>query len=280
MNKQKRIAVIHDISCVGKCSLTVALPLLSCAGFESCPLPTALLSTHTGDFDGYTFLDLTDEMLPITNHWKKLGLTFDAIYPGYLGSPLQLNYTEKFINNFGENSLVLIDPVMGDHGRLYSGFNMSFVGGMAHLCRKAHVLVPNLTEACFLTNTPYPGEIQTKEFVEDLALKLTHICSGKIVLKGISFDEDKIGVLIYENGEISYVFGEKLNLMYHGTGDVFASTLLVALLKDFSLQKSAEIAVNFVIECMLKTKECVGDKHYGVNFELCTGKLLEMLDVK
>ncbi|MDP4118130.1 MAG: pyridoxamine kinase [Bacillota bacterium] len=280
MNNQKKIAAIHDISCLGKCSLTVALPLLSSAGFETCPVPTAVLSTHTGGFTGFTFKDLTDQIMPIANHWKSIDVKFDAIYSGYLGSFEQLDLMEKFINMFSEkNTLVMIDPVMADQGVLYSGFDKKFVTGMANLCRMADIIVPNITEACFMTDTPYIDGVQTPQYIENLVKKLSSLCEGKIVLTGVSFEEDKIGAATFDGSSINYIFGKKLNVAYHGTGDVFASTLLAALLHGFSLEKSAGIAIDFIIECILRTMDTVGKAHYGVNFELCIRTLLDMLEI-
>ena len=279
MQKQKKIAAINDISCIGKCSLTVALPLLSAAGFEVCPLPTALLSTHTGDFKGYTFMDLTSQLSPIANHWKSFGASFDAVYSGYLGSYKQLEFTKSFIDDFGKNALTLVDPVMADHGRLYAGFDMDFVKGMKALCEKADVLVPNITEACLLTDTPYLGEIQNKKDVSQLCEKLCAICGGNVIITGVSFDDEKMGAAVCFDGRTEYVFSDKLDIVYHGTGDVFASALLAALLRDFSSVDAIRVAVDFVCECIKQTIKTSGRNHYGVNFELCIKKLLEMLKI-
>ncbi len=279
MFSQKKIAAINDISCLGKCSLTVALPLLSAAGFEACPIPTAVLSTHTGDFTGFTFHDLTDEMPLIANHWNSLALRFDAVYSGYLGSFRQLDFSGSFIDGQKNNAFVLVDPVMGDHGRLYAGFDESFAGGMAKLCRGADVIVPNITEACFMTKTPYVDGVQTKDYINNLLLKLSKLTDGNIVLTGVSFNENEIGAACISEGKISYIFREKLDVAFHGTGDVFASCLLSALMKGFSPEKATEIAVDFVVLCIRKTEETVGKKHYGVNFELCIKDYLNMLGI-
>ena len=279
MNIPKKIAAINDISCIGKCSLTVALPLLSSAGYETCPVPTAVLSTHTGDFSGYTFCDLTSQLNPIFNHWKTLDVSFDAVYSGYLGSFSQLEFSENFIDYYKKDAFVLVDPVMGDHGVLYSGFDKEFAKGMTRLCKKADVIVPNITEACFLTDTPYVDGVQTEEYIEGLLHKLSEICGGSVVLTGVSFEEGKIGAATFESEEITYIFSDKLDVSYHGTGDVFASTLLSAMLKGFSLQKSTRIAVDFVVECMKETSKTAGKKHYGVNFELCIKEFLNKLEI-
>ncbi len=277
MEYQKKIATINDISCIGKCSLTVALPMLSAAGLETCPIPTAVLSTHTGDFTGYTFHDLTGELGPIFNHWKTLDRKFDAILSGYLGSFDQLKFTEDFIDYY--NAFTLVDPVMGDHGVLYKGFDFNFVSGMKNLCKKADLIVPNITEACFLTDTPYLGEVQTKEQLNDLLEKLYSLTKGNVVLTGVSFEKGKIGVATITEKGINYTFSKNYDVSFHGTGDVFACALLSALMQGFSLEKSAEIAVKFVVICIKKTIKTTGNKHYGVNFELCIKDFLKLLHI-
>ncbi|MBQ3053968.1 MAG: pyridoxamine kinase [Clostridia bacterium] len=274
---EKKIAAINDISCLGKCSLTVALPILSCGGFETCPVPTALLSTHTGGFENFTFKDLTEDVNAIANHWKTLNVNFDAVYSGYLGSFEQIEFTKQFLYTFGKNALKLVDPVMGDNGRLYTGFDAPFVAGMRELCKNADIIVPNITEAAFLTDTSYLGEIQTKEEILELLTALSKICNGTIILTGVSFDKDYIGAGVYKNGETKFVFAPKENVAYHGTGDVFASTLLCGIMKGFSPEKSTEIAVNFTVECIKATEELIGKSHYGVSFEACLEKLIKML---
>ena len=279
MSIQKKIAAINDISCLGKCSLTVALPLLSAAGFETCPVPTAVLSTHTGDFTGFTFHDLTDELPLISDHWNTLGLKFDAVYSGYLGSFKQLAFSKKFIDIHKDNAFILVDPVMGDHGKLYEGFDETFAGGMAKLCRRADVIVPNITEACFMTDTPYVDGIQTEEYIRTLLNRLAALTDGSIVLTGVTFNENEIGAACLCNGKISYIFREKLNVAFHGTGDVFASCLLSALMRGFSLEKATSVAVDFVVLCIIKTEKTVGRKHYGVNFEMCIREYLDLLEI-
>ena len=154
--RQKRIVAIHDISCVGRCSLTVALPVISAAGVEVSVIPTAVLSTHTGGFYGYTYRDLSDDILPIAGHWQSLGLQFDAFYTGFLGSYRQLDIIAELFERFKRtDNLMVVDPVMADHGQLYKVYDSSFPIGMRKLCKKADILVPNITEACLLTDTPY-----------------------------------------------------------------------------------------------------------------------------
>ena len=273
---QKRIMAINDISCFGKCSLTVALPILSSAGFETSVIPTAVLSTHTGGFSNYSFLDLSDNMIKVSKHWKETKLSFDCLYSGYLGSKEQIDTTISIIEDFSV-PFVFVDPVMGDNGKLYAGFEQDFPDIMKRLCQKAHIITPNITEAAYLTGMNYE-ENHTEEYVNKLLSKLSEICK-KIVMTGVRLKENKITTVVYENGKIDYINNDNIDGMYHGTGDVFASSLLCSLLLDFSLYESAKIAVSHISECIIKTKELYGNVTYGVNFEQCTPGLLKKLGV-
>ncbi len=276
--KQKRIMAINDISCFGKCSLTVALPVLSACGIETCPVPTAILSTHTGGFSDYHFKDLSEHILPVTKHWSNLNLHFDAIYSGYLGSVSQIKDVKDIIDNFSSSDTkIIVDPVMGDSGKLYAGFNQNFVTQMILLCEKAHVITPNITEACFLTDTKYKEAPLTKEYVDLLINKLKNICAGSIILTGVSFDENKMGAAVYDGVKTEYIFNERINEVYHGTGDVFASSFIGSFISGKTITQSAKIAVDFVIDAIKATKELDGDVHYGVNFEKCIPKLIEYI---
>lgn len=269
-NLQPRVAAIHDISGFGKCSLTVALPILSAAGIETSVMPTAVLSTHTGGFTGYTYRDLTPDLSSFTSHWKSLGITFDAIYTGFLGSFEQLNLISHFFDEFSTaDNLVLVDPVMADHGSLYSLFDLEFVKGMRTLCEKADIIVPNITEACLLTQTEYREGPYSIEFIEELLNKLSKIGPQKIVLTGVFFDDNKLGAATFdkESNNLDFVLGEKIPGFYHGTGDVFASALLSGLLNNFPLKDAAQIAVDFTTESIRKTYEAKTDIRFGVNFE-------------
>ena len=282
MAKQKRVAAIHDISCFGRCSLTVALPILSSAGIETSVVPTAILSTHTGGFTGYTFRDLTGDIRPIANHWKSLGLEFDSIYTGYLGSFEQLDIISEFFDEFGTgNNLIMVDPVMADNGRLYANFSPDFPKGMLKLCQKADIIVPNLTEAAFLLDKPYCQGPYTKEYIDSLLFDLAETGTGKIVLTGVCFDTKNLGAASFDTktGKISYSFSEKIEGYYHGTGDVFASALLAALLNGFSLDESTQIAVDFTVECIRRTKSEGTDERFGVNFECTIPSLIRKLSL-
>ncbi|NLB91229.1 MAG: pyridoxamine kinase, partial [Clostridiales bacterium] len=248
MEKQKKILAVHDISCMGRCSLTVALPILSCAGFETSILPTALLSTHTGDFQNYTYLDLTLEMEKILHHWKSLDVTFSSIYSGFLGSYEQIALVSQLMNHFSaEGCLKLVDPAMADHGRLYPTYTKQMAEGTKLLCKNADIIVPNITEACFLLDLPYQGENIKKSLVEQLLQKLGDMGPEKVVLTGVSFDENSLGAAVYSrySGEISYLMGPKYSGTFHGTGDVFSSVLLSGILNEKNLDESAQLAVDF-----------------------------------
>lgn len=265
----KRIVTVQDISCVGKCSLTVALPIISAMGTEAAVLPTAVLSTHTM-FKGFTFCDLTDEIEPISSHWKKENIDFDAVYTGYLGSARQIALTKDLISKFkGEDTLVLVDPAMADGGRMYTGFEKSFALEMATLCSVADIIVPNLTEASFMLGEEYVAEGYDEEYIKDMLKKLTALGCKTAVITGISFEKDKLGVMSYdsESGEYFSYFRERIPESFHGTGDVFASTFLGALMRERSIGDSLKIATDFTVECIKATLGNPQERKYGVNFE-------------
>lgn len=267
---QKRVAAIHDLSGFGKCSLTVALPILSAAGIETSALPTAILSTHTGGISGYTYRDLTEDMRPVMKHWKSLDIKFDAIYTGFLGSFEQLDIVREFFDAFRqEDNLILVDPVMGDNGELYTVFTREFAAGMRMLCQKADIIVPNLTEAALLLDEPFHPGPYTHAYIESLLRKLGALGPQKVVLTGLYFKEDELGAATYDRttDTIDYVFTQKIPGYYHGTGDVFASALLSALLNDFSLIDAAAIAVHFTTDSIRRTYKAKTDYRFGVNFE-------------
>ncbi|MEY8608255.1 pyridoxamine kinase [Parabacteroides segnis] len=267
---QKRVAAIHDLSGFGKCSLTVALPILSAAGIETSALPTAILSTHTGGISGYTYRDLTEDMRPVMKHWKSLDIKFDAIYTGFLGSFEQLDIVKDFFDAFRqEDNLILVDPVMGDNGELYTVFTREFAAGMRMLCQKADIIVPNLTEAALLLDEPFHPGPYTHAYIESLLRKLGALGPQKVVLTGVYFKEDELGAATYDRttDTIDYVFTQKIPGYYHGTGDVFASALLSALLNDFSLIDAAAIAVHFTTDSIRRTYKAKTDYRFGVNFE-------------
>ena len=270
MKRQKRIAAIHDISGFGKCSLTVVLPIVSAAGIETAVVPTAVLSTHTGGIPGYTYRDLTSDLYPFLHHWLSLDISFDAVYSGFLGSFDQLDIVSGAFDEFKrKGSLIVVDPVMADNGKLYKIFSPAFVDGMKALCRKADLIVPNLTEASLLLGQAYHAGPYTPEYIEHLLHELASLGPARVVLTGVYFNEKELGAATYDKdtGEVSYVFSERIPGYYHGTGDVFASALLASVLNGFDLSKATEIAVRFTTNSIRLTYEMKTDIRFGVDFE-------------
>lgn len=276
----KRVLTVQDISCFGQCSLTVALPIISACGVETAVLPSAVLSTHTGGFAGWTFRDLTCDMRPISAHWMQVGINFDAFYTGYLGSILQIDLVKEIMqNNAKKGALKIIDPAMADNGHLYPGFNDAFVSAMKSLCSQADIVLPNVTEACMLTNTSYKESFD-KDFAIELCKKICAQGAHAIVLTGIVLREGYIGTMFYENSSnsevIDYYEHKKVTDGFNGTGDCFASAFVGALMRGKSMAHSMRIAADFVLDCIEKTYE---DKThwYGVKFELALPSLIAKL---
>ena len=273
----KKILTIQDISCVGQCSLTVALPIISACGIETCVLPSAVLSTHTAGFSGYTFRDLTEDMPSIKEHWMQEGIKFDAIYTGYLGSTKQIEYVEDiFASTASENCVKIVDPAMADNGNLYPGFDEAFVEAMKGLCQEADYVIPNITEACFLTGVEYKEEYD-RAYIDQLLEKLTALGCKNIIFTGISYAEGKTGVVVLENGEYSYYEHDKLGKGCHGTGDVYASAFVGAFMRGKSAYDAAKIAADYAVECIKETAKL--DNHwYGAAFEPVIGKLIAAIN--
>lgn len=272
----KKVLTIQDISCVGQCSLTVALPILSACGLETCVLPSAVLSTHTAGFDGYTFRDLTEDMPQICSHWQKEGIHFDAIYTGYLGSTRQVDYVRDIFRKTAAPGCVkVVDPAMADNGNLYPGFDMAFVEAMKELCGEADYVVPNITESCFLTDTVYRTEYD-RAYVDMLLEKLTALGCKNIILTGISYAPGKTGVVVYENGAYSYYEHDKLPNSCHGTGDIYASSFVGALVRGKGAYGAAKIAADYSVACIKYTAQ-LENHWYGAAFEPVLGKLIDAL---
>lgn len=272
----KKILTIQDISCVGQCSLTVALPILSACGHETCILPSAVLSTHTAGFSGFTFRDLTDDMPAIQAHWNKEGIKFDCVYTGYLGSTKQVAYVKNILETMGNaTSVKIVDPAFADNGKLYPAFDDAYVQAMKNLCCSADILLPNVTEACFLSGTEYK-EIYDQKYIENLLVALSKLGCSTIVLTGVGYVPDKTGVVVYKNGKIDYYEHERILKGCHGTGDVYASAFTGALLRGNTLFNSAKIAADYTVLCIKNTQ---GDANhwYGVKFEPVLPKLINML---
>lgn len=283
MERQKRVLAIHDISCVGKCSLTVALPILSAMGLETSIIPTAVLSTHTGGFEGYTYRDLTEDIMPIAQHWQSLNLEVDAFYTGFLGSFDQIELMKKIFQMFrNQNNLVFVDPVMADNGQMYALFDRDFAKGMAGLCGEADIIIPNITEACFMVDEEYLEPPYTKDYIEKLLEKLAALGPDKVVLTGVDFDGETLGAAAYDKlaGTVDYAFAPRVEGYYHGTGDVFGSALLGALMNDLPLKDSVKVAVDYTVGCIKRTKEMGTDVKYGVDFERGIPQLVQALGLK
>jgi len=263
----KRILTMQDLSCVGQCSLTVALPVLSAMGVEAAVLPTAILSTHTM-FKKWTYFDLTCEIENIYNGWRENDIKFEGFLLGYLGKKSLMDLAEKAIDDFStQNAPIIIDPVFGDNGKLYGGFDLEYVKAMRNLVRRAHIVVPNLTELCFMLGWEYP-ESYDKQYIESALREMKKYTSATVILTGVQFD-GKIGEAILADGNIEYVMGEKLPTSYHGTGDIFASVFTANYLNGKGLAKSCENAGKFVADCIRSTP----DGHfYGVCFEKVLNK--------
>lgn len=273
-----RVLTVQDISCVGQCSLTVALPVISACGVETSVLPSSVLSTHTTGFHGFTFRDLSDDMPAICSHWKQEGITFDAVYTGYLGSEQQIDHVLSIFDTCAKDGArLIVDPAMADHGKLYPAFDMNFVSAMARLAARADYLLPNLTEAAFLTGLPYKEQYD-RSYIDSLLSALTGLGSKCIVLTGVSYEPGKTGVVVYECGSYSYYCHEMLPNGSHGTGDIYASVFTGALIRGKSAIEAASVAADFTVECIRTTAEIPGH-WYGAAFEPNLGKLIARLEM-
>ena len=272
----KKILTIQDISCVGQCSLTVALPILSAAGFETCILPSAVLSTHTAGFTGFTVRDLTDDIPAIAEHWKKEGILFDCIYTGYLGSTRQIDDVKNIIATLAASGCTsIVDPAMADNGKLYPAFDHEYVQAMKALAFSADIILPNITEACFLTDTEYRDSYD-EAWISQLLKKLRDAGAKTIVLTGVSYKPETTGVVVLEGEEPAYYEHRKIAKGCHGTGDVYASAFVGALMHGESAYDAAALAADYTVRCIEVTQ---GDPAhwYGVKFELVLPEYIRML---
>ena len=267
-----RIAAVHDLSCYGRCSLTIALPVLSAMGCQCCPLPTALLSAHTG-FTGGSFLDLTDEMTRITEHWEQIGLRFDGIYSGFLGSAAQIDVVERVIRRFRGSSMVIVDPVLGDHGKAYRTCTPELCRGMRALAENADVITPNLTEAALLLDRPYE-EIRQADAYE-VVRRLSVGGRRSVVLTGYSSGPGQTGALCFDrdSGESKAVQTPREPQDFSGTGDLFASVLAGGVARGVPLFQAAQAAADFVRDCIARTLAEGLTERDGVDFEPLLGQL-------
>ena len=272
----KRIASIQDISCLGRCSLTVALPVISAMGVECAIVPTAVLSAHTV-FENITVCDLSDQLLPIARHWQSEKLHLDAIYTGYLASVQQIDDVCTFFDLLGgEDTLLFVDPAMADHGKLYTGFGPEFPAAMAKVVARADVAVPNLTEACLLTGAEYREEYD-EAYIRDLLHRLVALGAKRAILTGVSFEAGKVGVVSYDSltGEYFAYFNEKVPRTFHGTGDIFSSVVMGGLMRGLSMEEALKLAVDYTLECIRITNK--DETWYGVEFERAIPMLCERL---
>lgn len=266
----KRMAAIHDLSGFGKCSVTVALPIVSASGVECCCIPTALLSTHTGGFEGWTFKDLSSEMLPIARHWHELGLKFDAVYSGYLASREQGEILSECISLLSdENTLIIVDPAMADNGKYYANLDETMADCFREIIGKANVITPNITEACFLTGTEYCAGPHTEEFVNTLMEKLLKMGPEIVVITGVVSPDGKVGVVGADrrSGARCACMSPARKGIFHGSGDVFASAFSALLVRGFPFETALRLSERFVADCVLRTGLRCGEGNYGLDFE-------------
>ena len=275
----KRLLTIQDVSCVGQCSATVALPVVSACGVECAVLPSAVLSNHTGGFSAWTFRDLTDEMPRIEAEWQRQKIAFDAFYTGYV-CPAQIEPILSIFKTCAAPGAVrFVDPVMADNGKLYTGFGPDFPSQMARLCAGADYILPNLTEASFLLGRPYVGDNYDQAYIEDICRGLVQMGAKNVVLTGVSFDKAKLGAAVYHGADnkFEYYFNEKQNAFFHGTGDVFASAFAGAMMRGKTAIEAAAIAADFVVESIKRTMDDMTDHWYGVKFEKAIPSLVRAL---
>ena len=261
----KRILTIQDISCVGKCSLTVALPILSAMGLETAIIPTAVLSTHTM-FKNFTCADLEDQIVPITDHWQSEGIDFSCIYTGYLAGAGQIDIIKDVFKKF--DTLTIVDPVMADNGKLYPAFDMAFAAKMKTLCGAADIILPNITEASLMTGMEYKTEYD-EEYIKEMLKRLCGTGAKTSVVTGVGFRPKKTGAYGYDsvNDEFYYYENDLIDASYHGTGDIFASTFTGAVMNGLTWKQALPVAADYTARCIQNTLDDPEGRDYGVNFE-------------
>ncbi len=277
---QKRCLTIQDYSCLGRCSLTVALPTISAFGVETVGLPTAILSNHTAGFKNWTYVDLTSYMLDIVDHWKEYDHNFDAIYTGYLASE-QVDIVLKIFNKLKEtNTKIIVDPAFGDNGTLYKAFDLSHVEEIKKLIKEADITMPNLTEACFLTGTEYKKDYD-ENYIQELIYKLSLLGPKQICISGISFKEGIVGCYIYENNKFSYYSTPSYPGKYHGTGDIFASSVVGGILSNLTFYDACSLAHDLVhLSIYYSIKDKRTDLTQGVEFEKALSLIPQRIEHK
>ena len=269
----KRILTIQDISCIGQCSMTVALPILSACGQETCILPAAVLSTHTGGFGKPAVRHLKDDMGDFRNHWSQQGIQFDVILTGYLGSIEAIEEAEKIMDTMlAPGGKVVVDPAMADHGKLYSGFDEAYAEAMKRLCMRSDVMIPNITEASMMCGLPFRENFD-EGYIRQL---LEQLGGGDVILTGVGFLPDETGAAVRSGGEIRYYHHKKVGKSYHGTGDIFASCFTGAWASGKAMDDAVQIALEYTYRCIQATYE--NPAHwYGVKFETVLPELMDML---
>ena len=273
----KKVLTVQDISCLGKCSLTIALPVISALGSETVILPTAVLSTHTM-FKNFTCKDLSDQIEPITAHWKSEGVKFDAIYTGYLGTIEQIDMIKRIFRDFrGENTVIFVDPVMADNGRLYPAFDMDYVRKNAELCAGADIVVPNITEASLMTGMDYREEYGV-DYIKELLRRMNDLGARVNVITGVSLEKGKTGVMGFdrESGEYYVYQNDRVDAVYHGTGDLFSSACVGEIMKGRDWRDAMRIAADYTAHTIEVTLESADKPWYGVDFEATLPELIAM----
>ena len=270
----RRILTIQDISCVGQCSMTVALPVLSACGHEVCILPSAVLSTHTGGFQNPAVANLTGNMAAIREHWAREGITFDFIYTGYLGSIEAIREVETILDTLlAPGGMVIVDPAMADHGKLYRGFDAAYAAAMKELCSRADLILPNITEAAMFADLDF--QVQ---YDRDYIFQLLRQQPGKqALMTGVGFNENETGFAIWNGCETQFYHHPRLEKNYHGTGDLFASAFVGALASGFEDFEAGKIASKFVLQSIRNTADAPAH-WYGVKFEPALAELIQMLN--
>lgn len=284
MEELKRIAAIHDLSGVGKCSLTVALPIVSASGVECSCMPTAVLSSHTGEFTGYTVRDLTADMLPMAEHWAREEVRFDGIYTGYMTNPGQIEVLERVIDLLeNENTLLIVDPVMADNGEYYKGLGDAMCRAFRGLCARADVITPNVTEAALLTGLPLPeSPPYGSAYIEKLLIGLERLGAGVVAITGVHPDDsaDKVGMVALDcrEGEVYTAFGPEREGLFYGAGDIFASSFAALLVRGACVKDALETAAWLVSDSIARTLGRNIPRRFGVDFEGALGGYIRRVE--
>lgn len=283
MSELKRMAAIHDLSGLGKCSLTAALPIVSASGVECCCIPTALLSTHTGGFTDWTFRDLSSDMVPIARHWKSMGMHFDAVYSGYLASPEQGELLMECIDLLSDaQTLVIVDPAMADNGSYYANLGPEMTECFRKIIGRADVITPNITEACFLTGVEYRSAPHDDAYILRLLDGLSALGPGSVVITGICSDSGEVGIVgrSAADGKISKLMSPARKGTFHGSGDVFASALSALLVRGFDFLQALQLAEGFVADSVVRTEERCGGGNYGLDFESALPQYIAKINMR